>query len=126
MNDPIYDFLAQYSPEIQAICQRMRVLVKQARVGGQEVLYASQSHFDFSISGKASEAVMYITPMKDYARLGFFWGGYLPDPLGLLVGEGKRLRHIKIHLLQETGQPGLEELIAAAWSDAGDRFGMVK
>lgn len=34
---------------------------------------------------------------KGYVTLGFYNGVALPDPDGLLEGEGKKLRHLKIH-----------------------------
>ena len=55
--------------------------------------------------------------MKEYVRLGFYYGGELADPAHLLVGEGKRLRHVKVRMLAEAGQPALEQLVRAAWAN---------
>lgn len=41
----------------------------------------------------------------------------LPDPERLLVGSGKRMRHIKIRSLQESENPAITSLLAQAWSD---------
>jgi hypothetical protein len=61
---------------------------------------------------------VYICPLKDYVRLGFMFGTHLDDPEQLLVGEGKRLRHIKIGSLAEAGNPALRPLVEAAWAEA--------
>lgn len=51
-------------------------------------------------------------------KTGFFWGGNLPDPDRLLPGTDKRLRHVKVRTLKEADQPGLKDLVEAAWADA--------
>jgi hypothetical protein len=56
--------------------------------------------------------------MKDYVRLGFMFGTHLPDPERMLIGEGLRLRHVKVRLVQEAKRPALERLVADAWLDA--------
>jgi hypothetical protein len=116
--NPAESFLAGYPAPIQAITRKLRGLIAQATPGAREVLDARQNHFGYSYSGRYSERVMYLVPMAEYVRLGFFWGGYLPDPQGLLVGEGKRLRHIKVFSLAEAGRPALKALLIAAWADA--------
>jgi hypothetical protein len=55
--------------------------------------------------------------MQEYVRLGFMFGGTLPDPQHLLVGEGKRLRHVKVRSRQEAANPALKRLVRAAWLD---------
>jgi hypothetical protein len=64
------------------------------------------------------DRVIYICPMKDNVRLGFMWGGQLPDPEAILEGEGKRLRHIKVRTMTEAGRPALKRLVRAAWAHA--------
>jgi hypothetical protein len=61
---------------------------------------------------------MCLAPMKDYVRLRFIWGGDLPGPERLLIGQGKRLRHIKAGRLNEAANRALKSLVKAAWADA--------
>ena len=121
MTDPIDPFLAGYPPGVQAIGQSLREMVKRAKPDAKEVLFARFNHFDYSLSGKMREGILYICPMKEYVRLGFFYGGELADPAHLLVGEGKRLRHVKVRTLAEAGQPALEQLVRAAWTGAHEQ-----
>ncbi len=116
--DASEEFLAKYPPDIQAITNRLRTVVMRGAPGVREGLYARDNQFAYSFSGRYSERIVYLVPMKDYVRLGFFWGGYLPDPEHLLVGEGKRLRHIKVTSIKQAGRPALKALVKAAWSDA--------
>ena len=38
----------------------------------------------------------YVGAFKAHANIGFFYGVGLPDPHGLLLGSGKRMRHVKL------------------------------
>ncbi|MGE5224760.1 MAG: DUF1801 domain-containing protein [Omnitrophica WOR_2 bacterium] len=74
-----------------------------------------EQHAGYGIGlNKQTEIFAYICLLKDYVRLGFYYGGTLPDPARLLVGEGKRLRHIKIYSLEEAARPEIADLIKAA------------
>ena len=64
-------------------------------------------------SGKRNAIFGYICPMEKYVRLGFYYDGALPDPSGLLVGEGNRLRHVKLYTLDEAERPEIRALIQA-------------
>jgi|SRR5579884_277184 len=118
MTDAVDAFLAGYPPAMRAITHELRALVLGAAPAAQEVLYASQNHFGYSLTGKRRDLIIYICPMKDYVRLGFFYGDQLPDPAHLLEGEGKRLRHVKVRTLDAARLPALADLVRAAWADA--------
>jgi hypothetical protein len=122
MTDPVDEFLAGYPADVQAIGQILRALVKRARPDAIEVLYTRQNHFDYSLSGKMREGIVYICPLQDYVRLGFYYGGDLVDPTHLLVGEGKRLRHVKVRTLADAREPALEQLVRAAWASAPEQL----
>ena len=46
------------------------------------------------LNGKAPVAYVYSAP--DHVQFGFFGGSALKDPKGLLRGQGKFVRHIKV------------------------------
>jgi hypothetical protein len=56
--------------------------------------------------------------MKDYVRLGFMFGTHLADPNQMLIGEGKRLRHVKVKTVNDASNEALERLVEEAWMDA--------
>ena len=62
-------------------------------------------------------AFAYVAAYSKHAAIGFFQGADLPDPLGLLEGSGKRMRHIKLRWGQPVGDPAVEALIEAAYAD---------
>jgi len=119
MVDPIEQFLAGYPPDMQAISRRLRAMVKNSMPQqAKEVLFASQNHIGYSLSSESMRnRICYICPMRDYVRLGFMFGGYLPDPDQVLEGTGKRLRHVKVRTLEGAGHPALKRLVEAAWAE---------
>lgn len=72
----------------------------------------------YSLTQSPFDRICYIAPQKNYVNLGFFFGSLLPDPQHLLVGEGKRMRHVKVRNVEDASNPALEELMKEAWKDA--------
>ena len=48
----------------------------------------------------------------------------LADPAGLLDGEGKRMRHVKLRVGKELDGEALNDLIDAAYHDIRRRLGL--
>jgi hypothetical protein len=59
----------------------------------------------------------YVNIFAAHVNVGFFNGAALDDPAGLLVGTGKRMRHVKLRPLIEPDVPAMNALIAAAYVD---------
>jgi hypothetical protein len=97
------------------IASRLRELMAEVYPDVIEVPRPAEQHAGYGIgASKANEIFGYICPLKEYVRLGFYYGVALPDPKKLLVGEGKRLRHIKIRSLADAGRSEIRDLLAAA------------
>jgi len=65
----------------------------------------------------------YVNAFKAHANVGFFHGASLADPSGLLEGEGKRMRHVKLRPGKELDADALSNLIIAAYDDIRRRLG---
>ena len=120
--DPYDEFFARYSPNMQAISRNLRAMVKGAMPEANEVLVDRHNHIAYDYGASPASRVVYICPMTDYVRLGFMYGTYLADPEQLLIGEGRRLRHVKIRSLEEAGRPALKSLVVAAGAEAQVRL----
>jgi len=68
-------------------------------------------------------AFAYVNAFKAHANVGFYFGAMLPDPAGLLEGEGKRMRHVKLRPGAAPNAKALNDLIAAAYIDIRHRTG---
>ena len=64
----------------------------------------------------------YVNAFKAHASIGFFYGATLADPAGLLEGEGKRMRHVKLRPGHEPDAEALGKLILAAYDDIKRRL----
>lgn len=56
----------------------------------------------------------YLHRSKNHVTLGFHRGAELKDPKGLLEGEGKDLRHVKLTAVEEARAPSIRQLIRQA------------
>ena len=59
----------------------------------------------------------YVNVFTSHVNVGFFHGDALPDPAGLLQGNGKFMRHVKLRPGTATDPTALRNLIEAAYSD---------
>jgi hypothetical protein len=64
----------------------------------------------------------YVNAFKAHANVGFFHGAMLADPAGLLEGQGKRMRHVKLRPGKELDDAALGDLIAAAYDNIRRRL----
>jgi hypothetical protein len=62
-------------------------------------------------------AFAYVNSFKSHVNVGFFYGALLRDPAGLLQGNGKRMRHVKLLPGVKLDERALGELIGAAYKD---------
>jgi len=67
-------------------------------------------------------AFAYVDAFKAHVDLGFFHGAGLPDPLGLLQGGGKFMRHVKLGPGHPVDEAAVEALVAAAHADVRARL----
>ena len=59
----------------------------------------------------------YVNVFRAHANLGFFYGAELEDPMDLLEGTGKRMRHVKMKPADDLPAAALDALISAAYAD---------
>ena len=118
MAEQIDDYINSYAPELQVIIRTLREIAKRSMPDAFEMIY--HAALGYSLSSSPFDRICYIAPQKNYANLGFFFGGHLDDPHHLLVGGGKRMRHIKVRSSEDASNPALEQLLIEAWNDAPD------
>lgn len=64
----------------------------------------------------------YVDTFTAHVDIGFFGGAELPDPVGLLEGTGKFMRHVKLKLGALPDAEALRALIGAAYADMKARI----
>jgi hypothetical protein len=63
----------------------------------------------------------YVNVFTSHMNVGFFQGASLPDPVRLLQGEGKYMRHVKLKPGVPVNSAGIRKLIEVAYADIKSR-----
>lgn len=113
--EPVRAWLAQLPAQLAPVVAALRVLVASVAPDAREVYCHGAP--GYGPTDSCMDRMLYIAAFRDYVNLGFFYGGSLDDPEGLLVGTGKRMRHIKLRSPQECANPALRPLLEHAWAD---------
>jgi hypothetical protein len=67
-------------------------------------------------------AFAYVDVFKTHVNLGFYRGADLPDPHGVLEGNGRFMRHVKLRPGQGVDPEALAMLIDVAYADMKHRL----
>ena len=114
--DPEYlELLLPYGQAIQKLAIDLRKLILEEAPEASEFIYEVYTIADhFTFTGRPSDAFVFTTTHANWVNLGFNFGAVLPDPNGLLRGEGKLIRHVRIAQAADLDAPGVRELVRAA------------
>jgi len=110
------------SKGIQQLAGAVRAVIYDVYPAVVEVVWPKQRSVGWGIGPKKfTEQFAYLMPFKAHVTLGFYHGGDLPDPTGLLPPSGGkqvsgtlRMRSLRVRSLDEVGKPALRSLINAA------------
>jgi hypothetical protein len=64
----------------------------------------------------------YVNVFRAHVNVGFFQGAELADPMGMLEGGGKRMRHVKVRPGAGLDSRALGALVDAAYADIKERL----
>ena len=108
----VEEWLSNLPPDLQEITKALRAAARRNMLKAHEFIY--HDAIGYSTTGSPFDRICYIAPQKKgYVNFGFFFGAELPNPEKLLIGEGKRLRHVKVRSTEDAKNPALVKLIAA-------------
>ena len=111
--------IERYSSEVQKLALAARNTILAEAPEASEFVYEVYTIADhFAFTERPSDAFVFTTTHTGWVNLGFNFGAALPDPEGLLRGEGKVIRHIRIARASDLEVPGVRELIRAAMAEA--------
>jgi len=112
----IAGFLAKYSPAIEAQLIDARARLRALFPRGFELVYDNYNALVFGISpsGRTSDSFISVTGYPRWVTLFFLNGADLDDPQGLLQGEGKQVRGVRLKTPADIDSPAVQALIAQA------------
>jgi len=119
--DPAIDaWFASRRPQLGAIAREWFLHMRGCGSDVRELL-----HDGHPTACVGDAAFAYTNVFTEHVNVGFFRGVALPDPAGLLEGNGKYMRHVKLKPGTDLDASSLEALITAAYLDMKKQLGLV-
>jgi hypothetical protein len=109
-------FLKPYDHEIQSLALKLRALVLEEMAPCHENIYDAYSAvaIGYGFSDRLRDGVFHVAIYSKHVNLGFNEGATLDDPLGILEGSGKQIRHIPIRTPADLARPEIRTYIRRA------------
>lgn len=109
-------FLARFTPEIEARLRAARARLRALFPRGHELVFDNYNALVFGIGPTLASTSSFISVAgyPKWVTLFFLHGASLDDPQGLLEGDGKQVRGLRIHGAATFDEPAVQALIAEA------------
>ena len=118
-SEELIRMLSRYDLHVGELALELRAMVlNEAPAAVEKLLQVYALVFWYSLSGKMSDAFCQVVIYAKGVNLMFNRGAELEDPDGVLVGEGKIIRHIKVRRSEDLKNPYLRRFIRAALKHA--------
>jgi hypothetical protein len=111
-NISVEELLQSHNPDIQAIVTTLRDLILQTVPNATET--ANPGWHSISYRHPRQGYFCGIFPAQDMVTLVFEFGILLPDPDGVLVGDGKQVRNVVLHPGDEIPAESIQRLLLEA------------
>ena len=109
-------FLDAYAPEIAELARKILARLRKRLPHAMELVYDNYNALaiGFAPSERASEGTFSIAIYPRHINFFFLQGAKLPDPDGLLQGEGSVVRHILLEDEKTLDRPDVKAMMATA------------
>jgi hypothetical protein len=107
----------EHRGELGAIAQHWFEIIRNRGDDVRELL-----HDGHPTACVADAAFAYVNAFRAHVNVGFFLGAELADPVGLLEGTGKYMRHVKLRPGGDVDEAALIKLIESAYTDMKRRL----
>ena len=106
----------QFMPAVlRDIALELRSIIVSVAPTAREVVHPKGFvYYDEDRGGPVSAGICQIRLHPDHIRLAFVHGAFLPDPRGLLEGEQKAMRHVRVYSYDDAPWDDLKALIVAS------------
>ncbi len=112
--------LAKFSPGVARLARQALAKLRKATPGSLELVYDNFNALaiGFSPSERPSEGIFSVAIYPRYPTLFFLQGVGLPDPDGVLRGNGRVVRHVVLEDAKTIETPPIRKLMTAALARA--------
>jgi hypothetical protein len=116
--EPAIDaWLNEQPPELGAIARTWFLQMRECGADVRELM-----HDGCPVACVGDTPFGYVNVFRAHVNVGFFMGAELKDPMGLLQGSGRRMRHVKLRPGEDLNVAALSALIHAAYVDIKSRL----
>ena len=115
--DPAIDIWLNQPDELHTIGREWFARMRQCGDDVRELMH--DGHPTVCIE---DAAFAYVNIFTAHVNVGFFHGATLPDPSGLLEGDGRFMRHVKLRPGSQVDSAALASLIVSAYRDIKDKL----
>jgi hypothetical protein len=111
----IEKYLRYTRPDLRDIVLEIRNIIASVAPEATERQHSRGfSYYYKERGGPVSAGICQIGIFPDHIRLSFIHGAFLPDPQGLLVGDPKYKKHLRIYQYEEAPWDTMRMLIEAS------------
>jgi hypothetical protein len=110
-------WMSEHPGELGAIAKRWFEVMRECGDDVCELLHDGAPTVCVDSAGFA-----YVNAFRAHVNVGFFRGADLPDPKGLLQGDGRFMRHVKLRPAEPVNSDALRDLIHTAYADIKRRL----
>ena len=116
MSKDLDRIIAKQPPEMAKLVKAVLAKLRPRFPGAVEMVYDKKRGMvvGFCPDDRASNVINSIGVYSKWINLFFFEGDTLPDPEGLLQGEGSIVRHIRLTSADDLDRPAVKALMAEA------------
>jgi Domain of unknown function (DU1801) len=109
-------FIDKFESKNAALIRAVRKALRKRMPTANELVYDNYNFFviGYCPNERPSDCIVSIAAAANGVGLSFYHGASIPDPHGLLLGEGKQNRFLRLDSAAVLAQPAVEALIAAA------------
>lgn len=113
-------FIGKFDSKNAALIRSVRKVLRERLPTANELVYDNYNFFviGYCSTERPSDCLLSIAAGANGVGLSFYYGATLPDPHKLLLGSGTQNRFIRLDSPAVLERPEVEELIAAAITQA--------
>ncbi len=113
-------FVAKYDPAVGRLFRELRAAVRKRFPTANELVYDNYQFLavGYSASERTSDCLVSLAVSPKGVAMSFFRGASLPDPSGILLGEGNQHRFLRLTGPAMLEEPAVLDLLRAAELEA--------
>ena len=120
------NYLLPFDEKLAKLAQELRKFLKETTHPKYELVADSTNSLNigYGFTEKAWDCFCGIIIYSKHINISFPSGAFLSDPKGILIGEGKRVRHLKVFEVKDLNKPEVLSLIGEARKIALENSGI--